>query len=131
MIRFAARSQVPPTARGLQEASLHYDASTLTQTPNPAKDSIYRHLLVAVQRTGICIEAISLATQFAQAIGARITFRRLLTACERSDSQVNSAGQFAALAWPVAEGSGDLRARAETGARTGLRVMLDRCTPKE
>jgi 3-phenylpropionate/trans-cinnamate dioxygenase ferredoxin subunit len=49
----------------LHEASLPYDARAFTQIPNPAKDALYRHLLVPVQRTDIRIEAISLARQFA------------------------------------------------------------------
>jgi nucleotide-binding universal stress UspA family protein len=74
---------------------------------------MYRHLLVPVESTDACIEALGHATEFAQAIGARITFLHVLPA---SASRVTS-GQPAALARPVPRRVHELLARAEAAAR--------------
>lgn len=74
---------------------------------------MYRHLLVPVESTDACIEALGHATEFAQAIGARITFLHALPA---SASRVTS-GQPAALARPVPRRARELLARAEAAAR--------------
>jgi nucleotide-binding universal stress UspA family protein len=69
---------------------------------------MYRHLLVPVEDTDASIEAIGQATEFAQGIGARITF---LYASSASHGE-------SAMRRPTADGrAGELLARAEAGAR--------------
>ncbi|MDR5841898.1 MULTISPECIES: universal stress protein [unclassified Caballeronia] len=63
---------------------------------------MYRHLLVPVEDTDTSIEAIGQATEFAQAIGARITFLYVSPAV---------------LPGPADEHAAQLLARAEAGAR--------------
>jgi nucleotide-binding universal stress UspA family protein/hemerythrin-like domain-containing protein len=63
---------------------------------------MYQHLLVPVEDTDASIEAVGQATEFAQAIGARVTFLHVSSAV---------------LLEPADEHAGELLARAEAGAR--------------
>src|SRR5260370_33462554 len=75
---------------------------------------MYRHLLVPVDGADASIEALGKAVEFAQSIGARITFCPLSDglAAPRADAETDGAAQAA-----DADIASELLARAEAAAR--------------
>jgi nucleotide-binding universal stress UspA family protein len=86
-----------------------YDAVEFTHTPIQRKNAMYQHLLVPVEDTDASVETIGHATEFAQAIGARITFLHVSSASGIRGSTARSR--------PADERAAELLARAEAGAR--------------
>ncbi|AQH04903.1 hypothetical protein A9R05_34330 (plasmid) [Burkholderia sp. KK1] len=93
------RPSSPPAARGAQRPRAHYDA--FNRVTASRRIEMYRHLLVPVERSDACVEAIGHAAELARSLGARITF------VWRDDSNGNGNGSDARA----------LLARAEAAAR--------------
>jgi nucleotide-binding universal stress UspA family protein/hemerythrin-like domain-containing protein len=80
---------------------------------------MYRHILVPVDGTDACIEAIGQAVEFAQSIGARITFLPVLHQYARqgADAVTKTDPQPTSTAVEIEERAWELLARAEAAAR--------------